>query len=107
MKKCSNKQYSKRVFQLFLRFLKVNGVYQKYMLAHKNCCKYRDLPSLKLKTDKVSDIIRRYGISTLRDLFLHGYVIHWNPNENDFWHALDIEWYNFYYKNKIYSKYIK
>ena len=107
MKKYSNRQYNKMVFQLFLRFLKVNGIYQKYMLAHKNCCKYRDLPSLKLKTDNINDIMKRYNISTIRDLFLHGYVIYWNPSEGDFWHSLDIKWLNFYYKNKIYSKYIK
>lgn len=107
MKEFLNKNNSYKLFQVFLRFLKINGVYYKFMLSHKKCCKIRDLPSLNFKTDNINDIIERYDVSTIRDIFLHGYVVYWEPSDEKFWVELDQLWYKFYYKNKIYSNYIK
>lgn len=107
MKKKYNKEISKSFYQVFLRFLKSNNIYDKFLIAHKRCCCKNGIKKIDLIDDSLDDIMKRYNLTTLRDLFLHNHMIYWDIKEENFWFEFDYRWYTFYYKNKIYTYFVK
>lgn len=107
MKKSQSKENSTKVYQIFLRFLKLHGVFYRFQSLHKKTCRLYNIPRLDLCHDTVYEIIKRYDMGTFRDVLYYTFLIDWSQDNSNLWQKLDSEWYSFYYKHKIYSKYIK
>ncbi len=94
--------------QIFLRFLKMNNIYHSFMFKHKQLCNRCGKKMIDFNGESsICKQIKHFHLLTPRDIFLNGFLISWSYGEQDIWTDIDKKWYNFYYKHRLYTKYVK